>query len=131
MPVFIKAYYAGSPDHVADAGTWTKPVGLLFARVILIGAGGSGGGGDKQASGTAIAGGGGGGGGSRHEMIFQAADLGSTEPYSVGAGASGGVAGTGSNGGNGTAGGNSTFGGGTVPVQTAYGGGAGRGSAAG
>ncbi len=74
----VKVYYTGSPDHVADAGTWTKPAGAVAVRVILIGAGGGGGGGDTQASGVAATGGGGGGGGARLEAFFQASDLGGT-----------------------------------------------------
>ena len=67
MPQQIKVYYTGSPDHVADNGTWTKPAGATSVRLIEIGAGGGGGGGDTQASGTNVSGGGGGGGGSRLE----------------------------------------------------------------
>lgn len=70
----------------SGSGNWTKPAGATGVRVILFGAGGGGGGGDTAASGTALCGGAGGGGGGRHEMFFQASDLGATEAYAVGAG---------------------------------------------
>jgi hypothetical protein len=82
-------------------GTWTKPAGLLFARVIAVGGGGGGGG----TSGTGA--GSGGGGGGYCEEYLMAGSLGATEAVTVG---SAGSAGPGSGSGNGGAGGNSSFG---------------------
>ena len=72
MPSQIKAYYTGSPDHIADAGTWTKPAGAVSVRVILIGGGG--GGSSNASSGNAggfafVGAGGGGGAGGKYDQI--------------------------------------------------------------
>jgi hypothetical protein len=56
--------------------TWTKPVGALRSRVVVLGAGSGGGGG--ASSSTPLAGGAGGGGGAREENVFLAADLAAT-----------------------------------------------------
>lgn len=78
-----------------QSGTWTKPDGLLSARVKCIGGGGGG------ASGQAIGGtnivqlvaGAGGGGGAINEATFNAAALPATVPVTVGAGGAGGAGG--------------------------------------
>ena len=83
----------------SGSGNWTKPSWATAVQVICIGGGGGGGGGNVVAAGTTFAGGGAGGGASRTECLYVAADLGSTEPYSVGAGGTAGTAGTGAGGG--------------------------------
>jgi hypothetical protein len=102
--------------------TVPTPIGV---RVILVGGGGGSGGGDEQAAGTSGLGGGAGGGACLLDIMYDAADLGTTEAYSVGAGGTPGNAGTGAGGTDGGVGGSSTFGGTTLPVITAYGGGGG------
>jgi hypothetical protein len=119
----VKVYTTGS-------GNWSKPTGAVGVRVILVGGGGGGGGGDKQVSGTIAQAGSSGGGACMLDIMYDAADLGTTEAYSVAAGGTLGAAGTGSSGGNGGVGGSSTFGGTTLPVITAYGGGGGIGGQA-
>jgi hypothetical protein len=105
LPVDLQTFEAN--------GTWTKPSGVNFVRVILYGGGGGGGG-----SGAATSAGCGGGGGARVERVFRASDLTATVSVTIGAGGNGGLA---SN--YGTAGGATNFG----TYAYAYGGG--RGSA--
>jgi hypothetical protein len=69
--------------------TWTKPVGALRSRVVVLGAG-SGGGGAASSS-SPLAGGAGGAGGAREENVFQAADLAATVAVTVGTGGAGGT----------------------------------------
>lgn len=83
------------------SGTWTKPVGLKYAVVEIVG-GGGGGGGTSDISGAS---GGGGSGGYSRKLIL-AASLGSTETVTIGDAGTAGAA-TGGNGGNG---GTTTFG---------------------
>ena len=94
------------------SGTWTKPAGALFVRVVLVGAGGGGAGGHSQFgyAGT------GGGGGAIFERIFRASDLSATVAITVGTGGAGGSATN-----NGSPGGTSSFG----TYIYAYGGGGG------
>jgi len=87
-----------------SSGTWTKPSGLRYAFVLVVG-GGGGGGGVTGNSTDAIGGGGGGGGGSAASYIA-AGSLGGTETVTVGAGGTGGASGSSS----GTGGGTSSFG---------------------
>ena len=85
------------------SGTWTKPTGLKFAIVEVVG-GGAGGGGVSSASGqTANSGGGGGGGFSRKKILESS--LGATETVTIGAGGAGGTGNS-----AGTGGGTSSFG---------------------
>jgi len=84
-------------------GTWTKPTGLKFAVVEVIG-GGAGGGGTTGAVGQTANSGGGGGGGYSLKKIVESS-LGATETVTIGAGGAGG---TGNN--AGTNGGTSSFG---------------------
>jgi hypothetical protein len=65
--------------------TWSKPAGIKYARVRVVGSGGGGGAGNSGAAG------GGGGGGGYSEKIIAAASLGSTETVTVGAAGTGGV----------------------------------------
>lgn len=105
-------------------GTWTKPSGAQFVRVICIGGGGSGGGG---ANGNP--GGTGGGGAAYNEAFFNADDLTSTVSVTVAAQTTGGAGAAGSSGADGTdgtVGNNSSFG----SYLIAYGGGAGEGGSA-
>lgn len=102
-----------NPDHAnidvqvfTASGTWTKP---SRASRVLVEAWGGGGGG----AGVSSAGGGGGGGGAYVFRSFDAADLGSIETVTIGAGGIRGIGGV-----SGNAGGNSAFG----SLLTAYGG---------
>lgn len=87
------------------SATWTKPAGLKFVRVRMVGGGGSGGGTAATAAGQVAAGGGGAGGGYSEKLIAAAA-LGATEAVTVGAGGAGATAGANT----GNAGGTSSFG---------------------
>lgn len=91
--------------------TWTKPAGVNFVRVILIGAGGGGGSGGRYATTSGRSGGAGGASGSTTIFNFRASDLGATESVTVGAGGVGGASvTTDTTAGNaGTSGGNTTF----------------------
>src|SRR3990167_2335617 len=90
-------------------GTWTKPTGAQFVRVVCVSAGGGGGGGVSNAAA-------GGGGGAITERIFRASDLSSTVSITIGTGGSGGAANN-----DGSAGGTSSFG----AYLLSYGGGGG------
>lgn len=83
-------------------GTWTKPAGLIYAEVEVVG-GGGGGGGPAITSGSQAGAGHGGGGGGYARAVIPAADLGATETVTLG------DAGTGVSGTTGNAGGTSTF----------------------
>lgn len=100
--------------YTSGSGTWTKATGTKTVFVQAWGGGGAGGGVDGNNGSK-----GGGGGGAYVEYLFNAADLGATEAYAVGAGATGGT-------GTGSAGGNTTF-----DILTAYGGGGGAGAGVG
>lgn len=76
---------------ITASGSWSKPAGLVYARIIAIGGGGGGGGVDLAANTTAA--GGGGGAGSYSESLIAAATLGATETVTIGAGGVGGVTG--------------------------------------
>lgn len=110
------------------AGTWVKPFGCRYVRVVCIGAGGGGGGGANNTGGVVRAGGAGGGGGALATKDYSADDLGSTETVYVGIG---GTLGTGAtnapaaatSGGNGE---NSYFGTTAANRLIGYGGGGGR-----
>jgi hypothetical protein len=117
--------YTYIPTTAAAAtNTVPTPIGV---RVMLVGGGGGGGGATTALTTVVAQGGASGGGACLLDIFYDAADLGSTEAYSVGAGGTSGGAGTGSGGTNGGIGGSSTFGGTTLPVITAYGGGGGQG----
>ena len=81
--------------------TWSKPSGLKYVIVEVVGGGGGGGGTTNTSEGC-----GGGGGGGYSRKLIAVASLGSTETVTVGAAGTAG-AGTGGNGGNG---GTSSFG---------------------
>lgn len=91
---------------ITASGEWSKPSGLVYARIVVIGGGGGGGGVDTGGT-TAVAGGG--GGGSYAESLIAAGTLGSTETVTIGAGGAGGVTG-GPSGQDGVAGGDTSFG---------------------
>lgn len=102
-------------------GTWTKPAGLVRAKITCIGGGGAGGGASTTSAGGGSVGGGGGAGGCGIRVVA-AASLGATETVTIGA------AGAGSAGATGGTGGTSSFGawvsatggsGGTVQADTA------------
>lgn len=80
-----------------SSDTWTRPSGLSYAVVEVVGGGGGGGSASEGAAG-------GGGGGGYSKETLTASELGSTEAVTVGAG------GAGSSNGNGSAGGTSSFG---------------------
>jgi hypothetical protein len=106
-----------------SSGTWTKPSGLVYANVTVIGGGGGGGGRQLPPAATGSGGGGGGGGGGMSRELILAATLGATESYAVGAGGTPGS----TSGGNGGTGGTSSFG--TSPYLQATGGIGGAGNA--
>lgn len=83
-------------------GTWTKPSGAAFVKVIAIGPGGGGGGGASGDNSANRSGGGGGGGGARIAGDFLGADLAGTVAVTVPTGGPGGSGGSSSSGGNGT-----------------------------
>lgn len=105
-----------------SSGTFTKPSGATFIMVEAWGAGGGGSSGRRGAAGTDRNGGGGGGGGAYTQRLFKAAEVGSTETVTIGAGGAGGAAVTADNtdGNVGSSGGNSSFG----SLLYAFGGGA-------
>lgn len=86
-----------------SSDTWTKPDGLKFVTVWVVGGGGGGGGIASDAN--AHAGTGGGGGGASFKVILESA-LSSSETVTIGAGGTGGT----NVGGSGSAGGTSSFG---------------------
>lgn len=75
--------------------TWTKPTGLTYAIIELVGGGGGSG---ASAAGTANAAGGGGAGGYSRKLVLAAA-LGATETVTIGAGGAAGSGGAGGTGG--------------------------------
>jgi hypothetical protein len=83
--------YTTTLREYTASGTWTKPSGLLFIEVLLVGGGGGGGSGARMASGVITRGGGGAGAGGCVYFTIDAASLGSTVDYTVGAGGTGGA----------------------------------------
>ena len=107
------------------ANTYTPTPGLTKADVYLIGGGGGGGAGALQAASTVVSGGAGGGGAGASLGTFDAAQIGSSQTVTIGAGGVAGVAATTSStaGGAGGQGGSTTFG----SLLTAFGAGGGAG----
>lgn len=97
--VYLDGVSQANGDNTVD---WTKPSGLKFAIVEVLGGGGGGAG--VPSTGGVQAGGRGGGGGEYARSKLAAADLGSTETVTVGAG------GTSANNASGGDGGDSSFG---------------------
>ena len=90
---------------ITSSGDWTKPDGLLYAKVTIVGGGGGGGAVDGQGAGTWGAGAGGAGGG-WCSKIYAASDLSTTEAVVIGASGPGG---DGDGDTTGSAGGDTTF----------------------
>lgn len=85
VTVNVQAFATGS-------GNWTKPPNALWVRATIIGGGAGGGSGRCGVTSSERHGGSGGGAGGVVDVEFSAADLGTTEPYVVGAGGAGGAA---------------------------------------
>jgi hypothetical protein len=104
---FINVPFSASPF------TYTPSAGMVTVDVYCIGAGGGGGSGAIETSGTAASGGAGGGSGAGVFGRFTAAQIGSSQTVTIGAGGAGGTApaiGAATAGGNGAAGTATTFG---------------------
>ena len=112
-----------------SSGTWTKPAGVTFVFVEVMGGGGGGGSGDKDST-YYSAGGGGGAGGANDYRLFLASELDATETVTIGAGGSGGASQTnnGWSGNNGSSGGSTIFKNSSVLSGTGGGGGNGGGT---
>lgn len=92
---------------ITVTGSWSKPDGLVYARIVTIGGGGGGGGVDL--AGASSAAGAGGGAGGYSESLIAADTLGATETVTIGGGGAGGVTG-GPSGQDGVDGGDTSFG---------------------
>jgi hypothetical protein len=98
--ISLQNFYGSSAASVyvfASSTTWTVPVGITSAQIILVGGGGGGGGTDTSQN-TADGAGGGGAGG----LIYQSVSLtpGETVTINIGSGGAGGLNGNGTNGGD-------------------------------
>lgn len=91
-------------DVFTASDTWNKPVGLVAAKITVVGAGGGGGGAEATGAGE-VSGGSGGTCGVVAVSVIPAATLGSSETVTIGAAGSGGVGAS-----NGSSGGTSSFG---------------------
>jgi hypothetical protein len=109
-----------------SSATWTKPTGLKYLLVAVVGAGSGAGSGRRGAADSNRCGGGGGAGGQTVTRLMAASELGATEDIVVGAGGAGGAARTTDNT-NGLAGGGGGFSsfGALLKTGTTTGGGAG------
>jgi len=114
-------------SYSSGSSTWSKPDGLAYIEVEVIGGGGGSGGVSTTAAGEGAASGGGGGGGYARKLLT-AADLSgaSSFSYAVGGGGSAGTAGTNNGGGGGT----SSFSGTGITTVFALGGAGGTGGSA-
>lgn len=128
----VKGTNAGPVDvqifTAPGANTWTKPTSFTPKIVIVKAWAGGGGGGAGASLATAVVahGGAGGGGGAFMRESYNAADLGVTEPVTIGAGGTAGAPGVaGAAGGDGGTGGDTSFG----TKLKVFGGGGGRGGA--
>jgi hypothetical protein len=96
-------------DVFTADGTWFKPVGVKFARVVMIGAGGAGASGDSNGS-SGANGGGGGDAGQVLNLTLMDTDIPASAPITIGVGGTGGAAVTNAVGVDGTAGTDTHFG---------------------
>lgn len=98
----VSVISSASPRVYTSNNTWTKPAGLIYIIVEVVGGGGAGGG--AQATSANYSSGSGGGGGGYAKERIDAGSLSATESVTVGAG------GTGASGAAGNNGGTSSFG---------------------
>jgi hypothetical protein len=91
VPVYV--------DEFTSSGTWTKPSGVTFARVLMIGGGGGGASGASHASPALCYGGAGGDAGQVAILTLTGAGIPASAAVSIGQGGLGGTGGAGSNGG--------------------------------
>ncbi len=87
---------AGGINVIAfpSSGTYPPTPGMTMCDVYLLGGGGGGGGGALETASTACSGGGGGGGGAFAQARFSAAEIGSSQTVTIGAGGAAGAAAT-------------------------------------
>lgn len=101
---------AGYVDVFTSDGTWVKPAGITFARVMMIGGGGGGGAGSSEISTALRLGGGGGDAGQVAILNLTGSSIPSSAAVDIGQGGLGGIATANAPGAAGSNGGSTSFG---------------------